>query len=140
MSKLVRCSLSIDPELFKHLEKLVETSGYENRSEFVRDLIREKIVEKKWEKNELTLGTLTIIFDHHQRNLNKNLTAIQHHNHSIILASTHIHLSHELCAEMIMMKGKAVEIQDISNKLSKQIGVLHSTLSMSAPGLLDSEV
>ncbi|MBU1239476.1 nickel-responsive transcriptional regulator NikR [Myxococcota bacterium] len=134
MSNLVRCSLSLEQGLFDQLDRLVSKSGYENRSEFVRDLIREALVREEWKEGEEALGTFTMVYDHHTRNLNKNLTEVQHKNHDLFLASTHVHLDERFCAEMIMMKGNARDIIEVANNLTKQKGVMHTSLSMSSTG------
>ncbi len=134
MSSLVRCSLSLEQGLFDQLDRLVSKSGYENRSEFVRDLIREALVQEEWKEGDEALGTFTMVYDHHTRNLNRNLTEVQHKNHALFLASTHVHLDERFCAEMIMMRGNATEIIEVANSLTKQKGVLHTSLSMSSTG------
>ncbi|MHC4885828.1 MAG: ribbon-helix-helix protein, CopG family, partial [Planctomycetota bacterium] len=79
MSDLVRMSLSLERPLYQRLEQMVEESGYSNRSEFVRDMIRGQMVKQAWEGDEEALGTITLIYDHHQRELNARLTHLQHH-------------------------------------------------------------
>lgn len=133
-SNLVRCSLSIESTLFNQLERLVGHNGYENRSEYVRDLIRKQLVEEEWESNEEALGTITMIYDHETRNLGRNLVNLQHENHDLFLATTHVHLDKHVCAEMIMLKGAAHDIRVVANNLGKQKGVLHTALSMSSTG------
>ncbi|MBU1219219.1 nickel-responsive transcriptional regulator NikR [Myxococcota bacterium] len=134
MSNLVRCSLSIEKSLFDQLERLVTEAGYENRSEFVRDLIRNHLVREEWEANEEALATITMVYDHETRNLERNLTHMQHDHHDLFLATTHVHLDAHLCAEMIMLKGNANEIRHIASALGKQKGVLHTSLSISSTG------
>lgn len=134
MSDLVRMSISIEKKLYDQLEKLVKESDYANRSEFVRDLIRARLVEQRWKGNEEAVGTITLVYDHHKRQLSEKLTHIQHHYHSEILAATHIHLDHDLCAESIMVRGKAKRIQELADRLRREKGVLHADLSMSAAG------
>jgi CopG family nickel-responsive transcriptional regulator len=134
MSKLIRTSLSIEEDLLTELEKLTSESKYSNRSEFIRDLIRSAVVKKEWENDKEVVGTITLIFDHHKRELSNKLTKLQHNHHKEILASTHIHLDHHMCAEMIMVKGKASTINEIVNKLRQQIGVIHAGITMSSTG------
>lgn len=134
MSKLVRLSMSIEKNLFDDFEKMVAGSGYENRSEFIRDMIREHSTRKEWKADKEVLGTITVVYDHHKRELSKRLTELQHKSHGIILASTHIHLDHSICAEMIMLRGKASEIRDVANHLKKQRGVFHASLMESSTG------
>lgn len=134
MSSLVRLSFSIEEALAERLEKLIKASKYGNRSEFIRDMIRDRLVEQEWEKNQEALGTVTLIYDHHARGLNKKLTDLQHRHHGSVLASTHIHLDKHVCAEMIMIRGRADEIRRITDLLRQQKGVLHAGLTMSSPG------
>jgi CopG family nickel-responsive transcriptional regulator len=134
MSNLARLSFSIEQPLLERLEKLLQQSQYENRSEFIRDMIRGQLVEQEWERNEEALGTVTLIYNHHMRQLAEKLTDLQHEHHHEVLAATHVHLDHELCAEMIMVKGRASRIRALADRLRQQKGVLHSTLSMSSTG------
>jgi CopG family nickel-responsive transcriptional regulator len=134
MSKLVRTSLSIEDTLLKKLEEMTAGSGYSNRSEFMRDLIRDAAAREDWAQDENVLGTITMIFDHHKRELSDRLTKLQHQHHQLILASTHIHLTHDICAEMIMARGRASHINEIVNGLRQQVGVLHVGLTMSSIG------
>jgi CopG family nickel-responsive transcriptional regulator len=134
MSNLARLSFSIEQPLLDRLERLLEQSQYENRSEFIRDLIRDQLVEQEWEHNEEALGTVTILYDHHMRQLSDKLTDLQHEHHDAILAATHVHLDHHLCAEMIMVRGRADRIRHLADSLRRQKGVLHATLSMSSTG------
>jgi CopG family nickel-responsive transcriptional regulator len=134
MPDLIRLSFSIEQSLLDRLEHMVRASGYANRSEFIRDMIRARIVQQEWERDEETLGTITLIYDHDFRRLNEKLTDLQHQRHGAILATTHIHLDEHLCAEMIMVKGRASEIQGIADLLQQQKGVLHAVLSISSTG------
>ena len=134
MSNLVRMSLSIEKPLFNHLEKLVADSDYHNRSEFVRDMIRERLVEQEWQANEEAVGTITLVYDHHARLLSEKLTDLQHHHHHAILATTHVHLDEHMCVEMILTKGPANRLREIASLLRRQKGVLHAALSMSSTG------
>jgi CopG family nickel-responsive transcriptional regulator len=134
MSELVRLSFSIEPILVEKLEQLVTSSQYDNRSEFIRDLIRAKLVAQQWENNEEALGTITIIYNHHSRLLSEKLIELQHHYHQQILATTHVHLDEVLCAEMVMVKGYAQDIRQLANLLQQPKGVLHATLSMTSTG------
>jgi CopG family nickel-responsive transcriptional regulator len=134
MSDLIRLSVSIEKPLYEALEKLVRKSGYENRSEFVRDLIRDRLIKGKWEEDEEVLGTLTLLYDHHRRQLAEKLTDLQHHHHTHILVTTHVHLSHDLCAEVILIRGRASLVRRLADALHRQKGVLHAELSTTSPG------
>ena len=134
MSDLVRMSLSIEKPLFDRLEKLVKRSSYTNRSEFVRDMIRDRLVEGEWAKDQEVLGTVTLVYDHHRRQLSEKLIALQHHHHGAVLASTHVHLTEHLCAEMILVKGKASQVRKLADLMRQQKGVLRADLSMASTG------
>lgn len=134
MSELIRLSMSIEKSLAKKLDALAAEAQYANRSEFLRDLVRNAAVVKQWKSNEEVLGTLTILYDHHQRGLTEKLTSIQHDHGGEILAATHLHLTHHLCAEMIMVRGKAVDVKRFADSMQKLKGVLHAVLSMSSTG------
>lgn len=135
MPDLTRLSFSIENTLSEKLEKMVDQKGYNNRSEFIRDMIRERIVEDEWTnaQNDV-IGTITIIFDHHKRELSNKLTELQHLHHKLVLTSTHIHLSRDICAEMIMLKGDGKSIQKLSDNLKQQRGVLYCGLTMGSTG------
>lgn len=134
MAGVVRLSFSLEQPLLERLEKLVETGQYANRSEYIRDLIRDRLVEEEWKRNEEAVGTITLVYDHHVRGLTDKLTAAQHDFHEVILASTHVHLDHSLCAETVVVKGRAVQIKTLSDRLRQQKGVLHASLSLSSTG------
>ncbi|MFA6244314.1 MAG: nickel-responsive transcriptional regulator NikR [Candidatus Hydrogenedentales bacterium] len=134
MSELERLSFSIEKPLMTKLEKLVRAARYTNRSEFIRDLIRSKLVEQEWETDKEALGTVTLLYDHHVRGLSDRLTHLQHDYHSNILATTHVHLDHELCAEVIMVRGKANLIRQLATAMGREKGVLHAALSLSTTG------
>jgi CopG family nickel-responsive transcriptional regulator len=131
-SDLIRTSISLERELFDQLEALVAQSDYSNRSEFLRDLIRARLVQKGWDANCQVVGTITLVYDHHKRQLADRLTHLQHHFHEVVQATVHIHLDASLCAEAILVKGRAKEIQELANLLQREKGVLHSELGIAA--------
>lgn len=134
MSDLARVSLSLEESLLESLEKLVGENGYENRSEYIRDLIREQLTREEWKSGGEVIGTLTLIYNHHQRGVTEKLVELQHHSGEHVLASTHVHLSHEICAEMIMLRGQGAGIVRLANAMKKLRGVLHAELAMSTTG------
>ncbi len=133
-SKLVRVSLSLEEPLLETLSGLVAAKGYENRSEYIRDLIREQMTRKQWEAGGEVIATLTMIYNHHQRGLTEKLVDLQHHCGEHILASTHVHISHEVCAEMVMFRGNGDRIVETANAIKRLRGVLHAELTMSTTG------
>lgn len=134
MSGVARLSFSIEKSLLDRLEKLVKEGRYENRSEFIRDLIRGRLVEQEWEHNKEAVGTITMLYDHHRRGLSEKLTEVQHDFHHDILASTHIHLDHALCAEIVIVRGRASRLKELADLLRRHKGVLHAALSISSTG------
>jgi CopG family nickel-responsive transcriptional regulator len=134
MTDLVRLSFSIEKPLHDRLEDMVQRLHYENRSEFIRDLIRSRLVEKEWEGNQEAVATITLVYDHHVRRLSDKLMDLQHHHFRNILAVTHVHLDEHRCAEAIMVRGRANAIREIAGLLQQQKGVLHAAVSMSTTG------
>ena len=135
MPEFVRQSFSLEKKLLDKLEKLVAQSGYTNRSEFIRDMIRQQLVDREWDADRReVVGTITLVYDHHARQLSDRLTDIQHDHHHAVLATTHVHLDHDVCAEMIMMRGRPNVIRRVADQLRQQRGVLHTALSLSSTG------
>lgn len=134
MSDLSRVSFSLERSLEERLEKLVEQQSYGNRSEFLRDLIRKRLVQKEWESDADVVGSILLVYDHERRQLSGRLTHLQHHVHDLILATTHVHLDEHMCAEVIILRGKAGQIQGVVQTLSRERGVLHAELALGTTG------
>lgn len=135
MPDLVRLSLSIEKPLYEQLERLVAHGEFANRSEFVRGMIRDRLVHEAWEGDGESLATVTVVYDHHQRGLAEKLIDLQHGHHAQVLAATHVHLDHDTCAEMIMVRGAPGEIRHLADHMRQQKGVLHLALSPSSAQL-----
>ena len=129
MSKLVRFGVSLESGLLKDFDRHIKATEYKNRSEAIRDLIREGFVKKEWSENKVVAGAIILVYDHHKRELVNKLTDIQHDFHSLIISSQHIHLDHNNCLETIVVKGKAKEIGSLANKLRSAKGVKYGTLT-----------
>ena len=134
MANLVRFGLSMESRLLSRLDGMIKKRGYTNRSEFIRDLIRERLVEEVWDAGRKVVGTGTIVYNHHVRLLSERLVDLQHRHHRLILATTHVHIDEEMCVEMILVKGRAGDIRKIADLLRREKGVLHASLSMSSTG------
>lgn len=134
MGKLVRLSFSLEAELARALDDLLGRKGYGNRSEFLRDLIRGRLVEEEWADDAEVVGTITIVYDHHRPGLSEHLTELQHGYHDVILASTHIHLDRDICVEAVLVKGKATRVREIADVLGQPKGVLHSSMAAATTG------
>lgn len=134
MAKLVRFGVSLDKDLLDKFDRLIERKNYTNRSEAFRDLIRQELVKKEWEAGEEIAGTITIIYDHHQRELVTKLMDIQHDHGTNIISTQHIHLDHHNCLEIIAVRGNAKEAQALADTMRSVKGVKHVTLGMSSTG------
>ena len=123
-STLKRFGVSMEGNLLWKFDQLVKQRGYENRSEAVRDLVRDALIQQSWEDNEqIVAGSILLFYNHHQRNLLDEMTTIQHSMHDLIIATTHFHLDHGSCLELIVVKGKVKDIQSLNYKLTSLKGV-----------------
>ncbi len=134
MGKLVRTGLSIDDELLQRFDSAITGNGYQNRSEAIRDLIRDHLVSEEIDKNKVVVGTLTIIYDHHRPNLTERLVEAQHRAGGSVLAATHVHLDHHNCLEVIIMKGRGGDLKDLANGILSLRGVKHGKLVITSTG------
>ncbi|MCM8781794.1 MAG: nickel-responsive transcriptional regulator NikR [Candidatus Omnitrophica bacterium] len=134
MGKLIRYGISIEKELQNKFDSLIREKNYTNRSEAIRDLIRQELVKKQWQEGREVAGAITIIYNHHQRELVDKITDLQHDFQKIIISTQHIHLDHNNCLEIIAVKGRAKEVQRLANTLGAVKGVKHGTLNMSTTG------
>jgi CopG family transcriptional regulator, nickel-responsive regulator len=123
MSELARTGVSIEEGLLKEFDRLIAKRGYKNRSEAFRDLIRDALLSETVDSNKPVVGTLTLVYDHHVPNLSEKLTATQHAVGAMVLAATHVHLDHHYCLEVIIMKGRSKELQEIADRLLALRGV-----------------
>ncbi|MDD5691825.1 MAG: nickel-responsive transcriptional regulator NikR [Candidatus Omnitrophica bacterium] len=131
---LIRFGVSIDKELLQKFDALIKNKKYTNRSEAFRDLIRQELIREQWQGGRKIAGAITLIYNHHKRELVNKLMDIQHDFGEIIISSQHIHLDHDNCLELIAVKGSPSQAQKLSDSLRSVKGVKHGTLSMSATG------
>ncbi len=134
MPKVFRFGISLDKDLLDKFDRLIREKNYTNRSEAFRDLIREDLVKAEWKKNKEIVGAITLIYDHHKRELVNKLMDIQHDFGDSIISSQHIHLDHNNCLEIIAVKGSSKEAQKLADSLKSVKGVKHGTLSLSTTG------
>ena len=135
MSNLTRIGVAIDADLLDKFDELIEQRGYSNRSEAFRDLIRNELVEESWKSPESeVVGSVTLVYNHHVRQLNDKLLDLQHDHHDAILSTLHVHLDHENCLEVLLIKGKAAAVNQIANALISTKGVKHGRLTLSSSG------
>ncbi len=135
MADLTRFGISIDEQLLKRFDRLIETQGHQNRSEAIRDLIRGALVEDQWARDdEQTVGTVTLVYDHHQRDLADKLTEHQHIHHDAIISTLHVHLDSHHCLEVVVIKGSTGEVRRLAAELIGTKGVKHGKLVASTTG------
>jgi CopG family nickel-responsive transcriptional regulator len=135
MGGLSRIGVAIDTDLLNKFDRLIEKRGYTNRSEAFRDLIRDELVEQTWESPESqVVGTVTLVYDHHVRMLNEKLTGIQHDFHHSILSTLHVHLDHDNCLEVLVVRGKSAVVRKVADALISTKGVKHGTLTITTSG------
>jgi CopG family nickel-responsive transcriptional regulator len=135
MSGVSRFGVSIDSQLGRRFDDYIKKKGYLNRSEAIRDMIRDVLVEEQWEagKHE-TVGTITIVYNHHTRELDHALTDMQHQSYHQIISVLHVHLDAHNCLEVLVVKGKSLEIKKIADRLIGTKGVKHGKLVMTTTG------
>jgi len=135
LSELIRFGISMDKDLLGRLDKEIVKRGYPNRSEAIRDLVRSQLVELEWsQEDEEVAGTVTIIYDHHVRGLSDMLLELQHEHHEMIISVMHVHLEHDNCLEIMVIKGKASEARELAGRLIGVKGVKHGKLTISSTG------
>ena len=134
MSQLVRFGVSLEKELLERFDKRIREKHYPNRSEAFRDLIREDLVKKEWVEGKDVAGAITLVYDHHRRELVNKLIDIQHDFHELIVSSQHIHMDESNCLEIIAVKGNPKRIEELAYKMKSTKGVKHGSLVMASTG------
>jgi CopG family nickel-responsive transcriptional regulator len=130
-----RFGISLDASLLKDFDRLIQKKGYTNRSEAIRDLIRDSLVREEWEEGGREIvGTITIVYSHDTRELVDVLTDLQHLFYKSIISSMHVHLDGHNCLEVLVVKGKGKDIKKIADKLIGTKGVKHGRLSLTTTG------
>ncbi|MCX6561155.1 MAG: nickel-responsive transcriptional regulator NikR [Candidatus Aminicenantes bacterium] len=134
MTKLVRFGVSLEKGLLAKFDALVAERGFASRSEAFRDLIRGSLIEQDWKAGEEVAGAVTLVYDHHRKDLLGRITDIQHDYHHLIISTQHIHLDHDHCLEIIAVRGRAGDVGRLADSLRSIKGVKHGTVSMSTAG------
>ncbi|MFN7922087.1 MAG: nickel-responsive transcriptional regulator NikR [Bryobacteraceae bacterium] len=131
MSELNRVGVAIEERLLRAFDKHIQARGYTNRSEAFRDLIRDELIESAAEQQDtVIIGTLTLVYDHHVRLLNEKLTEIQHDHFQYIWSTLHVHMDHDHCLEVLILRGQASMVRRIADALISTKGVKHGRLTM----------
>ncbi len=131
---LKRFSISLEEGLLEKFDIYIQDHHYDNRSEAIRDLIRKALVRKEWQADKLVMGVITLVFDHHQPKLQEKITEVQHDFHHQIISSTHVHMDHDNCMEVIIVRGQARAVEELAARLIAVRGVRDGNLAMSSTG------
>ena len=132
---VTRFGVSLDESLLKRFDRLITDKAYANRSEAIRDLIRDSLVSEQWEAGtEETAGTITLVYSHDTRELTDTLNEIQHHHHAAVISTMHIHLDGHNCLEVLVVRGLGREIKKIADRLIGTKGVIHGKLTLTTTG------
>lgn len=135
MGQTIRFGVSLDSELLERFDKLCEERCYQTRSEAIRDLIRNTLVQREWEETDREIaGTLTLVYDHHKSDLAQRLTEMQHDDHDVVHSTLHVHLDHHNCLEVLVLRGPGNSIRGLAQKLISTKGVKHGKLTLTTTG------
>ena len=135
MGDVTRFGVSLDEKLLRQFDRLIIRKGYANRSEALRDLIRESLVRDQWELGtEEAVGTITLVYDHDTRDLADKLTDLQHAHYESIVSTLHVHLDPHHCLEVLVLRGTARTLKEIADRLIGTRGVKHGTFSATTEG------
>ncbi len=135
MGEVTRFGVSLDEKLLRQFDRLIDRKGYANRSEALRDLIREALVREQWEiGTEGAVGTITLVYDHDTRDLADKLTDLQHAHYESIVSTLHVHLDPHHCLEVLVLRGRARTLKEIADRLIGTRGVKHGTFSATTEG------
>jgi CopG family nickel-responsive transcriptional regulator len=136
MGELSRIGIALDSDLLERFDRSIEKSGYTNRSEAFRDLIRDRLVrEQTAAPGSTVVGTVTLIFNHHASGITEKLTEVQHAHHDLVVSTSHAHLDHDSCLEVLIVHGSAARVEHFADILIGLKGVQHGRLVMSVASL-----
>ncbi len=135
MSRTVRFGISLEADLLEQFDALITKMGYDNRSEAIRDLLREKLVEEEWQAPEgETFAVVFLVYDHHSMSVDKRLTESQHHSHQRVVSTLHVHIDEHNCLEIVVLRGPGPEIRNLGERLIGMRGVKYGKLNMGTTG------
>lgn len=134
MDDLSRFSVSVEKTLLERFDRQVQKQGCPTRSKAIADLMRSSLVDRQWADGEEVAGAIVLVYDHHKHQLSSQLTHVQHDHHELIVSTQHIHLDHDNCLEVVVAQGKAVDVENLSQKLKAIKGVKYCSLASAATG------
>jgi len=133
MEKVTRFSISMEPKLLRAFDRRIARAGYDSRSRAVGDIVRSYLVDQQWLEAEASVvGTVTIVYDHHDGDIEQRLTEFQHTHHEAIACTTHVHLDHHDCLEVIVVRGPAGQVRGLADQIISAPGVKHGRLVCTA--------
>ena len=131
---LKRFSVSLEEDLLEKFDVSISSHRYSNRSEAIRDLIRRELVNEEWEQDSEVVGVVTLVYNHHQSQLQERITDLQHHYYRLITSTTHVHMEHHNCLEVTIVKGRASMVRELAEGLIALRGVKNGNLTMTSTG------
>ncbi|MBK7494062.1 MAG: nickel-responsive transcriptional regulator NikR [Candidatus Omnitrophica bacterium] len=135
MARMERYTITIPEDLLARYDSLIQSQGYTNRSEAIRDLVRDALIEEEWaDASEKVAATVTLVYDHHFAELAHRLTDLQHHHAGLVVVSTHIHLDNDNCLEVIILRGRCGEVRALAEKMIALRGVKHGKVVHTTEG------
>lgn len=135
MGSTIRFGVSLDSDLLDRFDALCDERGYQTRSEAIRDLIRNTLVQQEWEASATDVAaTLTLVYDHHRSDLAQKVTNAQHDNHHLIITTLHVHLDHHNCLEVLVLRGPGADVRALAQRLISTKGVMFGKLSLATTG------
>jgi CopG family nickel-responsive transcriptional regulator len=133
MNELTRISISLESALLEAFDRLNEAKGYATRSEAIRDLIRERLIKAEAEHaGGEQVAIVTLVYDHHARELAARLIDKQHHHHELVVSSLHVHLGERHCLEVSVLRGPAAAVRHLGDELLATKGVLHGDVLLTS--------
>jgi CopG family nickel-responsive transcriptional regulator len=134
MGEVIRTGVSLEGDLLARFDQAIRRKGYQNRSEAIRDLIRDYLVGEEVDENRIVVGSLTFVYNHHRPHLSEKLIEAQHRAGGKVLAATHVHLDPHNCLEVIILKGRSDEVRQLGDRILSFRGVKHGRLVMTSTG------
>jgi CopG family transcriptional regulator, nickel-responsive regulator len=133
MSKIIRFSVSLEDDLLEQFDQYCRQQQFATRSEAIRQLLRDTLTKHAWAgESEDAAGTLTLVYDHHRPQLREHLMKLQHDHNELVVSTLHAHLTHDLCLEVIVLRGPSVRLQKIASQLRGLKGIYKGELVMAA--------
>ncbi|MCX7706098.1 MAG: nickel-responsive transcriptional regulator NikR [bacterium] len=134
--KIVRFGVSLEKELLDIFDNQIKKQKYPTRSKAIADLMRKEIVQHKWRTGKQVAGAIVFIYNHHKRNIVDRIIDIQHDFSNIVVSTQHVHLSHDECLEIVVVKGKPENVEELANSIRTTKGVEHCTVAFTSTGKL----